>query len=78
VFAGFQLASQRALWGDDRGALAVLMPLADAVEGWLVTHPDDDIEDDLRYVELFMQNLRARGAEEPAPQQNPPEPWPSD
>lgn len=78
VFAGFQLASQRALWGDDRGALAVLAPLSEAVTAWLVANPDDDIEDDLRYVELFMQNLRARGAEEPAPNQNPPEPWPSD
>ena len=78
VFAGLQLASQRALWGDDRGALAVLQPLAGAVTEWLETNPDDDIADDLHYVDLFMQNLRARGAEEPAPQQNPPEPWPSD
>jgi Ca-activated chloride channel homolog len=78
VFAGLQLASQRALWGDDRGALAVLQPLAGAVTEWLAANPDDDIADDLHYVGLFMQNLRARGAEEPAPQQNPPEPWPSD
>jgi Ca-activated chloride channel family protein len=78
LFAGFQLASERALWGDDRGALAVLEPLAGAVTAWLADHPDDDIADDLVYVAMFMENLRARGAEEPAPQQNPPEPWPSD
>ena len=78
LFAGFELASQRALWGDDRGALAVLEPLAQAVTAWLADNPDDDIADDLVYVSLFMQNLRARGAEDPAPQQNPPEPWPND
>lgn len=78
LFAGFQLASQRALWGDDRGALAVLEPLAGALLDWIATHPDDDIVDDLHYVDLFMQNLRARGAESPPPTQNPPEPWPRD
>jgi Ca-activated chloride channel family protein len=78
IFAGFQLASQRALWGDDRGALAVLEPLSGAVTEWLADNPDDDIADDLRYIGLFMTNLRARGAEDPAPNQNPPEPWPND
>ncbi len=78
VFAGFQLASERALWGDDPGALSVLLPLAAAVDGWLVDHPDEDIADDLRYVQLFIDNLRARGAEDPAPSKNPPEPWPQD
>jgi len=78
IFAGFQLASQRALWGDDRGALAVLEPLSTAVVDWIAANPDDDIVDDLHYLQLFMQNLRARGAESPPPTQNPPEPWPQD
>lgn len=78
VFAGFQLASERAAWGDDAGALAVLLPLAESVQGWLARNDDDDIEDDLRYVQKFIDNLRARGAADPAPTKNPPDPWPQD
>ncbi|MBC8069516.1 MAG: VWA domain-containing protein [Deltaproteobacteria bacterium] len=78
LFAGFRLASERALWGDDAGALATLLPLGDAVRAWLLDHPDDDIADDLRYLEMFVANLRARGAEDPPPSKNPPEPWPAD
>ena len=78
IFVGLQLASERAAWGDDSGALAVLLPLASAVDEWLVVHPDEDIADDLRYVQMFIDNLRARGAEDPAPTKNPPEPWPAD
>jgi hypothetical protein len=44
----------------------------------LVDHPDEDIADDLRYVRMFADNLRARGAAEPPPEKNPPEPWPAD
>ncbi len=78
VFVGFQLASERALWGDDPGALSVLLALAESVQAWLVDHPDEDIADDLRYVQKFIDNLRARGAAEPPPEKNPPEPWPAD
>jgi Ca-activated chloride channel family protein len=78
VFAGFDLASTRALWGDDRGALGVLQPLSESVTAWLASNPDDDIADDLRYIVMFMDNLRARGAEDPPPHQNPPDPWPQD
>jgi Ca-activated chloride channel homolog len=78
VFVGFQLASERALWGDDAGALATLLPLAGGLEAWLVDRPDPDLADDLRYVRTFIANLRARGAEDPAPSKNPPEPWPAD
>jgi Ca-activated chloride channel family protein len=78
IFVGFRLASERALWGDDQGALATLLALTDSVQSWLVDHPDEDIADDLRYVRMFADNLRARGAAEPPPEKNPPEPWPAD
>jgi Ca-activated chloride channel family protein len=78
IFAGFQLASERALWGDDAGALSALLPLAASVQSWLAANPDDDIADDLVYVQKFIDNLRARGAAEPPPTKNPPEPWPQD
>lgn len=78
IFVGFRLASERALWGDDTGALSVLLALRDSVAGWLTTRPDEDIADDLRYIDMFLANLRNRGAGEPAPEKNPPEPWPQD
>ena len=78
IYAGFEMAAVRASFGDDRGALGVLQPLRDSVSTWLETNDDADIEDDLRYIDRFIANLRARGASEPPPQQNPPEPWPND
>ncbi|MBL4685739.1 MAG: hypothetical protein JKY37_14185, partial [Nannocystaceae bacterium] len=78
LYVGFRIASERATVGDDITALATLQALHGAVDGWLASHDDFDIEDDLRYVELFIDNLRARGATEPPPNQNPPEPWPQD
>jgi len=78
IYVGLHLASERALWGDDQSALAVLLALAGSVQEWLVANPDEDIADDLRYVQMFIDNLRARGAAEPPPEQNPAEPWPQD
>ncbi|MEZ4454462.1 MAG: hypothetical protein R3B09_33735 [Nannocystaceae bacterium] len=74
---GFQMASMRAQSGDLRGALNLLLGLADAVDEWLAANPDYDIEDDLTYIRLFIDNLRAHGAEEP-PDNKTPEPWPND
>ncbi len=78
LYVGFRIASERATVGDDVTALSTLQALHGAVSGWLAEHDDFDIEDDLRYVDLFIDNLRARGAAEPPPNQNPPEPWPQD
>lgn len=79
LYAGFEMAAVRAAAGDGLGAMAVLEPLADAVEDWLDVFPDPDIEDDLRYVHMFIENLEARGVE--APMDLPPpaeDPWPQD
>ena len=78
LYVGFRIASERATVGDDMNALATLQALRGGVEGWLASNDDFDIEDDLRYVDLFIANLIARGASEPPPNQNPPEPWPQD
>lgn len=78
LYVGFRIASERATVGDDMNALATLQALRGGVEGWLASNDDFDIEDDLRYVDMFITNLIARGASEPPPNQNPPEPWPQD
>lgn len=78
LYVGFRIASERATVGDDITALSTLQALRGGVAGWLGSNDDFDIEDDLRYVDLFIDNLRARGAAEPPANQNPPEPWPQD
>ncbi len=78
IYMGFQMAATRAQSGDDAGALNVLLGLRGGVDGWLESNPDADIEDDLKYIDLFIENLRSRGAEEPPPSQDPPQPWPED
>ncbi len=78
IYVGFQMAATRAESGDDTTALGVLEALRGSVEAWLVENPDADIEDDLLYIQLFIDNLqeRAQGALMPNPV--PPEPWPAD
>lgn len=78
IFVGFRMAAERASVGDYAGALTVLEPLALSVEDWLVDNPDDDIEDDLFYINLFVDNLQAEGGETNTPNPVPPEPWPND
>ena len=78
IYMGFQMAAVRARSGDDAGALNVLLGLEEAVVGWLADNPDFDIEDDLRYVRMFIANLRQRGAEDPPENQPRPNPWPQD
>lgn len=78
IYVGFEMAAERALIGDDGGALSILDPLALSVEDWLATHPDEDIEDDLFYIVRFIENLEARGSSTQSPNPIPPEPWPND
>ncbi len=80
IFVGFQMAATRAAQGDLLGALNLLDNLDTAVDGWLAGHPDFDIEDDLKYVRMFKDNLVAAGAnaDPDAPQPVPPEPWPQE
>jgi Ca-activated chloride channel family protein len=78
IYVGFEMAAERASVGDYDGALSILIPLASAIELWLETNPDEDIEDDLFYVRLFVENLETEGAFVPNMPAPPPEPWPAD
>ncbi len=78
IYAGFDMAATRSAYGDMSGALGVLEPLRESVSLWLERNEDADIEDDLRYVDQFIANLRNRGAASPPPERRPPEIWPLD
>lgn len=78
IYAGFDMAATRAAYGDMTGALGVLEPLRESVALWLERNEDADIEDDLEYVDVFIANLRSRGAASPPPERRPPEIWPLD
>lgn len=82
VLVGFQMAAELAYDADFGSAIGVLQALKPEVEAWLAeVEGDPDIEDDLRYLDLFVANLQRRGIEingsEP-PVRVPPEPWPQD
>ncbi len=80
IYAGFKLAAELAADGDPGAAKGVLIALRDAVETWLAdpkhSTPDPDIDDDLKYVDLFLSNLAGFGQQTPI--SKPPEPWPVD
>ena len=76
LYVGFEIAAESASFGADNEALGVLLALSDNVTIWNATHEDADIEDDLVYVSLFIDNLQARAAE--ASTVEPQEPWPAD
>lgn len=57
ILVGFEMATTFADDGDYASALAVLEAMQPALEGWLADNPDPDLQDDLSYVDLFIQNL---------------------
>jgi Ca-activated chloride channel homolog len=57
ILVGFEIATAFAAEGDYGSALAVLKAMHPALEGWLADNPDPDLQDDLGYVDLFIQNL---------------------
>ncbi len=80
VFVAFQLAAELASDSDYPAARGILEALQPALEAWLADNPDPDIQDDLIYVDLFIDNLVEAESQlsvnfPPAPQ--PLEPWPS-
>lgn len=77
IYVGFEMAAQAAADQRPNTALQVLDGLRLGVGDWLVTNPDADIADDLVYIERFVENLLAAGAEESDAVQVP-EPWPAD
>jgi Ca-activated chloride channel family protein len=78
LYVAFRMASERATAGDDAAALSILGAVRGGVAGWLAGREDFDIEDDLRYVDMFLANLQARAPVTPPEPDLPPEPWPAD
>ncbi len=78
IYMGFEMAAQRVVGGNAASALNLLRGLERNVVVWLEQYPDFDIEDDLTYIRLFIENLRARGADLDPETPEPPEPWPQD
>jgi len=83
IFAGFRMAAELARDADPRSAAATLYALRDSVADWLADprrgDGDPDIQDDLRYVDLFIENLERVIATSPDyPTPPAPDPWPAD
>lgn len=79
IYAAFKLATELAADSDPRTAQRTLGALRPNLADWLATHPDADIQDDLKYVDLFMHNLDGAIASTPVYEPaDPPNPWPAD
>jgi Ca-activated chloride channel family protein len=79
IYAAFKIATQLAADADPRTARRTLETLAPNVTQWLDTTPDPDIEDDMRYVRMFIDNLTTAIANSPVYEPaDPPNPWPAD
>ncbi len=74
VYTAFRMAAELAADSDPGAAIGVLETIADSVDDWLAEHPDPDIEDDRKYVDLFIENLQRMATQTPI--STPPEPWP--
>jgi len=79
IRVGFEMATEFAAEGDYPAARVILEAMRPALSDWLDNNPDPDLQDDLLYVDFFIQNLQ--DAEDdlwfniPPPSQ-PTEPWP--
>jgi len=80
ILVGFGLAAQLATDADTGAARGVLLALGEEVNKWLKSGnagtPDPDIEDDMKYVVMFIKNLKKQKFQTPL--SKPPEPWPKD
>lgn len=76
IYAGFQMAVDRANNGAGNAALNVLNPLIESVETWLDETSDPDIEDDLNTMRQLTVIVEETGAREQIGA--PPDPWPRD
>jgi len=73
LYVAFQMAAELAMDSDTGSAIGVLQTIGIAASDWLESHPDPDLEDDMLYVDLFIQNLEDQMAQTPV--NTPPEPW---
>ena len=75
LYAAFKLAAELARDSDTGSATGTLQAIRASVAAWLVDNEDPDIEDDLVYVDLFLDAL-AKAPQTPL--QSAPNPWPYD
>ncbi|MBK9259742.1 MAG: VWA domain-containing protein [Polyangiaceae bacterium] len=79
IYAGFKLATQLAADSDPRTARRTLEALRPNVADWLDINPDADIQDDLVYIDKFIENLKVVEQQTvPYTPADPPNPWPAD
>ena len=85
LFVGLRMASELVAVDDLPLALTTLQALETEVAAWLSVTHDEDIEDDLALLRLFVRNLMQAGAADdptptptPTPPPPPPNPWPRD
>jgi Ca-activated chloride channel family protein len=79
IYAAFKLATQLAADADPRTARRTLEVLRPNVSNWLTKNPDLDIQDDLVYVDKFIDNLKiVEALSVPYTPADPPNPWPAD
>ena len=80
LYVGFLIAAELAEDADLPAARGVLEALQEAAGEWVADHADPDIEDDLTYVDLFIDNLleaeAQMGVQLPPPLVQP-DPWPA-
>lgn len=76
IYAGFEMAIERANAGASNAALNVLLPLEERVTAWERDNDDPDIEDDLRTMRQLIDIIEETGARETVGA--PPDPWPRD
>lgn len=79
IYAGFKMATELAADADPRTARRTLEALRGSVDTWLQSNPDPDIQDDRKYIDLFISNLMT--VESTVPEYQPAEPsnpWPVD
>ncbi len=81
VLVAFQLAAELAQEADYANAIALLEALDGGMTDWLADQPDPDLQDDLRYVRLFIENLaraQSRLGVQTGTAPERVEPWPAD
>ncbi len=78
IFAGFRMATDRAMRGAAGSALDILEPLHENVVEWLGDNPDEDIQADREVMEQLMQIISQRSGETATRVGQQPNPWPRD
>jgi Ca-activated chloride channel homolog len=75
LYVGFEIAAERSDHGDYSAAWSTLNALEENVSTYVLANPDADLEDDLVYVRMFMDNIESQQVLIEVQEV---EPWPAD